>query len=433
MSFNISLSGLNAASSDLDVTSDNISNSATVGFKGSRAEFADVFASSQLGVASNAIGQGVRLQNVAQQFTQGQFDFTGNSLDLGVNGEGFFRMSDEEGAVSYTRNGAFQLDNEGQIVNADGLQLTGYPADNDGNIGGETGPLQVNTGNVPPQATSDIDVNANLQSSAEPTGAEFDPDDPESYNFSTATTVYDTQGGSHSANFFFTKIAPDDDEIDNIGDDVPGEGQNTWAVDLEVAGMTPDGDDARRFINFNEDGSFGSVTDADGGDIGDQAYVFPADPDNPLAGAEDLEMDVDYSTLTQFGTPSAVSEIRQNGFEAGEFSSLEVEEDGTIFGRYTNGESRALGQVALARFPSEQNLTEIGDNLWVESAESGEPIIGEPGTSSLGGIQGGALEQSNVDITEQLVNMITAQRNFQANAQMISTQDQVTQEILNIR
>ncbi len=423
MSFNISLSGLNAASSDLDVTSNNISNSATVGFKGSRAEFADVFASSQLGVASNAVGQGVRLQNVAQQFTQGQFDFTGNSLDLGVNGEGFFRMSDEEGAVSYTRNGAFQLDNEGQIVNADGLQLTGYPADNDGNIGGETGPLQVNTGNVPPQATSDIDVNANLQSSAEPPEADFDVDDPESYNFSTATTVYDTQGGSHTANFFFSKMDPDDDAIDGIDG-----GENTWAVNLEVGGVV----DGPRYLNFGTDGSFDSVTDGDG-DPADGPYQFAAGDIDALAGADDLDIDVDYSSMTQFGTPSAVSELRQNGFEAGEFSSLEVEEDGTIFGRYTNGESRALGQVALARFPSEQNLTEIGDNLWVESAESGEPIIGEPGTSSLGAIQGGALEQSNVDITEQLVNMITAQRNFQANAQMISTQDQVTQEILNIR
>lgn len=409
MSFNISLSGLNAASSDLDVTSNNISNSATVGFKGSRAEFADVFASSQLGVASNAIGQGVRLQNVAQQFTQGQFDFTGNSLDLGVNGEGFFRMSDAEGAVSYTRNGAFQLDNEGQIVNPDGMQLTGFPADGDGNIGGQLAPLQVNTGNVPPQATDDIEVNANLQSSAEPPEADFDVDDPESYNFSTATTVYDSQGGSHTANFYFTKL---DDE-------------NAWNVDLRVAGLEPD-EDATRQIQFNNDGSFASVDP-------DQPYVFEADPENPLAGTDGLTMDVDFSSMTQFGTPSAVSELRQNGFEAGEFSSLEVEDDGTLFGRYTNGESRALGQVALARFPSEQNLTEVGDNLWVESAESGEPIIGEPGTSSLGVIQGGALEQSNVDITEQLVNMITAQRNFQANAQMISTQDQVTQEILNIR
>lgn len=402
MSFNISLSGLNAASSDLDVTSDNISNSATVGFKGSRAEFADVFASSQLGVASNAIGQGVRLQNVAQQFTQGQFDFTGNSLDLGVNGEGFFRMSDEEGAVSYTRNGAFQLDNEGQIVNADGLQLTGYPADDDGNIGGETGPLQVNTGNVPPRATDEIDVNANLQSDSEivdPDEVEFDRDDPDSYSFSSATTVYDSQGGSRTANFFFAKR--DDNE---------------WGVNFAIGDEIYD----ERAITFGPDGSFEGVDP-------DEPFLFEPD------GLDEQEIAVDFSGLTQFGTPSAVSELRQNGFEAGEFSSLEVEEDGTIFGRYTNGESRALGQVALARFPSEQNLTEIGDNLWVESAESGEPIIGEPGTSSLGGIQGGALEQSNVDITEQLVNMITAQRNFQANAQMISTQDQVTQEILNIR
>lgn len=405
MSFNISLSGLNAASSDLDVTSNNIANSETVGFKNSRAEFADVFASSQLGVASNAVGQGVRLQNVAQQFTQGQFNFTGNSLDVGINGEGFFRMSDADGAVSYTRNGAFQLDQNGTIVNADGLRLTGYPADNDGNIGGNLAPLQVNTGNVAPRATESVDVNANLASDTEGLDVTaFDADDPETYSFSTSTSVFDSQGLPHDLNFFFTR------------DDAAA---NQWAVDVRLDGDPPAAG-GQRTLNFDQDGSFGSITD-------DSPFEFT------LGGAEDLELDIDFAEMTQFGTPSAVNSLNQDGFQAGEFAGLEIAEDGVVFGRYTNGESQALGQIPLARFPSEQNLSEVGDNLWVESAESGDPIIGAPGTSGLGGIEGGALEQSNVDITAELVNMITAQRNFQANAQMISTQDQVTQEILNIR
>ena len=405
MAFNTSLSGLNAAQSDLDVISNNVANSETVGFKNSRAEFADVFASSQLGVAQNAVGQGTRLQNVAQQFTQGQFDFTGNSLDLAINGEGFFRMSDEDGAISYTRNGAFQLDENGTVVNADGYQLTGFPADENGSIGGNLQPLQVNTGNIDPQATTEAEIGANLSSEAEvKTGGPVDPNDPETFNFSTSTTFFDSQGGAREANFYFTHT-----------DDAA----NEWEVDLRVDGNQPSNANPRT-LTFNDDGTFDSISDA-------TPYEFP------LAGVSDLEVDADFSNMTQFGTPSAVSSINQNGFEAGEFSSLEVAEDGTLFGRFTNGESQALGQVALARFPSEQNLKEQGDNLWTESADSGAPIIGEAGTSGLGGIEGGALEQSNVDITKELVNMITAQRNFQANSQMISTQDQVTQEVLNIR
>ncbi|MDN3517984.1 flagellar hook protein FlgE [Aquisalimonas lutea] len=415
MAFNTSLSGLNAAQSDLDVTSNNISNSETVGFKNSRAEFADVFASSQLGVASNAIGQGVRLNNVAQQFTQGQFDFTGNSLDLGINGEGFFRMSDQEGAISYTRNGAFQIDENGTIVNADGLQLTGYPADNNGNIGGNLAPLQVNTGNIEPQATGGMTVNANLTSEADEidqTANPFDATDPETYNFSTSTTVYDSQGGAHEANFYFTHT-----------DDAA----NEWGVNVRVDGQAPDNFSDQQTLTFNNDGSYAGIADASG-DPENDPYQF-----NLGGGIDPIVADIDFSDTTQFGTPSAVNELNQDGYEAGEFAGLEVAENGTIFGRYTNGESQAMGQVPLARFPSEQNLTPQGDNMWTESAESGAPIVGAPGTSGLGGVEGGALEQSNVDITAELVNMITAQRNFQANAQMISTQDQVTQEILNIR
>ncbi|MFV8836117.1 flagellar hook protein FlgE [Aquisalimonas sp.] len=425
MSFNISLSGLNSASSDLDVTSNNIANSGTVGFKGSRAEFADVFAQTQFGIASNAIGSGSRLQNVAQQFTQGQFDFTGNNLDLAVNGEGFFRLEDPDGSTSYTRNGAFQLDQDGVLVNADGRALTGYPADGDGNVGGTLQALDIDTGNVPPQPTTEIDIDANLQSNADPLNPEdFNANDPETFNFSTSTTVYDGQGTSRSANIYFIKDEAEDNSwksVVEVGDE------------LQNVGGDPDNPDpAEMFtVDFNEDGSFAGIdAGASGTDEGEGRVGFTYDPGD---GLDDQDIRLDYGALTQFGTPSAVNELTQNGFEAGEFSNLDIEEDGTIFGRYTNGESLQLGRVATARFPSEQNLTEVGDNLWLESAESGEPILGQPTTSGLGSIESGALEQSNVDITEQLVNMITAQRNFQANAQMISTQDQVTQEILNIR
>ncbi len=409
MSFNIALSGLNAASSDLNVTGNNIANSGTTGFKGSRAEFADVFATSQLGVASNAVGQGVRLDNVRQQFTQGQFDFTGNTLDLAVDGNGFFRMS-QDGAISYTRAGAFELDREGWITNSTGQRLTGYVANADGELTGALGELRVNTGDVAPQPTGRMEISANLDANAEEPALAFDPDDPQTYNESTSTTVFDSLGRPHLATLFFRK----------------GTDENAWDVYTDVNGDVH----GPTAFAFNPDGSLATV----GGDADPmEAFTFEAGTTPGLGGAEDLEVTIDFGGLTQFGTPFSVSELSQDGYTAGQFSTLNVGEDGMIFGRFTNGQSRVLGQVAMARFSSPENLTQLGDTSWAESFASGAPIVGAPGTSSLGGIRSGALEESNVDITQQLVKMITAQRNFQANAKMISTQDQVTQEIINIR
>ena len=409
MSFNIALSGLNAASSDLDVTSNNIANTGTVGFKESRAEFADLFATSQFGLGKNAVGQGAQLSNVRQTFNQGQFDFTGNSLDLAVSGTGFFRMS-QDGDISYTRNGAFEIDRDGYIVNASNKRLTGYTADGEGNIAGAVGDLQINTGDVAPQATTTMDLKANLDSNEEQPPLAFDDENPDTYNFSTSTTIFDSLGRSHLATYYFVK----------------GEEDNEWEIITDVNGNIAD----PTAVTFNPDGSLNLV---DGDADPNVAFTFAAADTAGLSGAEDLEFEVDFGGLTQFGTPFNVSDLKQNGFEAGQFSSLDVEADGTIFGRFTNGQSVVLGQVALARFPSPENLTQIGDTSWVESFESGAPLLGAADSSGLGAIESGALEQSNVNITEQLVNMITAQRNFQANAKMISTQDQVTQEIINIR
>lgn len=397
MSFETALTGLKAATADLDVTSNNIANSATVGFKYSRAEFADIFATSGLGIASNAIGQGVRLANVAQQFTQGQFDFTGNSLDLAVNGSGFFRMSND-GALSYTRAGTFQLDREGFIIDADGRNLTGYQAAADGTITGALSPLKINTGNVTPRATSTLDITANLDAGASPVAVAFDPTVPASYNFSTSTAVYDEQGTSHLAMLYFRKTAA-----------------NTWDVYVDGGAGTSVAPDA-------------TLTFADNGNItGTPSATFN------IAGAGAPAVNVDFSSLTQYGSPFEVWELAQNGYSAGQFTGLGVESDGRLVARYTNGQSQVLGQVALTRFPSPQNLQPTGDTSWIQTFASGDALTGAPGSSGLGGLKAGALEQSNVNLTEQLVAMITAQRNFQANSQMISTQDQITQEILNIR
>ncbi|MCH8504601.1 MAG: flagellar hook protein FlgE [Ectothiorhodospiraceae bacterium] len=409
MSFNIALSGLNAASSDLNVTGNNIANAGTVGFKNSRAEFADVFATSQLGVASNAIGQGVRLNNVKQIFTQGNFSFTGNTLDLAVDGNGFFRMSDG-GALSYTRAGAFELSRDGWIENAQGQRLTGYVATPEGNLTGALGELRVDTGDVDPRATSSMGVQANLDARAEQPTLAFDPDNPETYNESTSTTVFDSLGRPQLATFYFVR----------------GDNDNEWQIHTDINGETLGPTD----VVFNGDGSLSTV---DGDNDPNVNFLFNAGTTPGLGGADDLAIDVDFGRLTQFGTPFGVSGLPQDGFTAGQFSSLDVDDSGVIFARYTNGQSQVLGQVAMTRFPSPENLTQLGENSWAESFASGAALVGTPGASGLGTVRSGALEESNVDITQQLVKMITAQRNFQANAKMISTQDQVTQEIINIR
>ncbi len=409
MSFNIALSGLNSAAADLDVTSNNIANTGTVGFKESRAEFADIFAASQLGLAQNAVGQGSRLTNVRQQFGQGNFDFTGNSLDLAINQGGFFRLNDG-GDISYSRNGAFELNNEGYIVSADGKNLTGYTANADGELTGAVGDLQVSTGDLDPSPSTNMNLTANLDANEEEPGTPFQDDEPGSYNDSTSTTVYDSLGRGHLATLYFVK----------------GPADNEWVIHTDVNG-TPGGSID---VTFNTDGTLATVNGG-AGTTADFA-VDAADTDG-MDGADDLEVSLDLASLTQFGTPFNVAELRQNGYTAGQFSSLDVGGDGTVFGRFSNGQSRVLGQVALAQFANPEKLTQLGETSWAESFESGAPLLGAPGTSGLGNIESGALEESNVNITEQLVKMITAQRNFQANAKMISTQDQVTQEIINIR
>ena len=403
MSFETALTGLNAASQDLDVTGNNIANSGTTGFKSSRAEFADIFASAGAGTSGTAIGQGVRLSAVTQQFTQGQFNFTGNGLDLAINGNGFFRL-DDGGTTSYTRAGTFRLDRDGYLATPNGQYLEGFTADSTGNINnGNIDRLQINTGNVSPNPTSSMAFSMNLDSSdSVPATTPFDSTDSSSYNFSTSTTVYDSQGGSHIATSYWVKT-----------------GSNTWDTHMILDG-NPALSGTTANVTFNPNGSL----IANGTDTYNIALP---------GGVSPLSIDVDYSNMTQFGSDYNVSSLTQNGYADGQFSDLSIEQDGRIFARFTNGQSQVLGQVVLSRFPSPEKLKQVGDTSWVETFGSGTPIAGAPGGSGLGTLQSGALEQSNVNTTEQLVKMITAQRNFQANAKMISTEDQITQDIINIR
>lgn len=405
MPFTIALSGLNAASADLGVTANNVANVNTNGFKKSRAQFTEVFAVGTQSVSSSASGSGVRLSSIAQQFTQGNIDFTDNALDLAIGGEGFFVLNDN-GARSYSRAGAFGVDNQGFIVNAGGARLQAYPFAGNGLFNtGTPIDLQLSTGANPPAATTRAAFGINLPADAPvPSNPIFDPADPSSFNHTTSVTVYDSLGAAHTATVYFIKDA------------VP----NTWNTQVQIEGTAVGG--ATQIV-FNNDGSLQLPA---GGLMPLAAYT-------PPTGAADITMSLDFADATQFGDNFGVNSLSQDGFTTGRLTGVSVDEEGIVFARFTNGQSTSLGKLALANFVNPQGLQQVGNTTWGESFQSGDALLGEAGTASFGNIQSGALEASNVDLTAQLVQMITAQRNFQANAQMISTADTVTQTVINIR
>jgi flagellar hook protein FlgE len=410
MPFRLALSGLNAAQSDLTVTANNIANVATTGFKGSRAEFADLFASSQQGVSATAIGNGVKVANVSQQFTQGNIDFSDNSLDLAMSGTGFFVVNDN-GALAYTRAGAFQVDNNGYVVNSKGQRLQVYPplANGGFNTGG-LGDLSLSTGVSAPQATSNVKALLNLPANATPPAtATFDPTDTSSFNNATSLTIYDSLGAAHTASMYYVKTAT----------------PNQWETHLYVDGTEVQGPGGVTAQQLQYDDT-GVLTQPPGGQLSWGPY-------QPATGSAQINMTFDYRQTSQYGQNFTVNSVTQDGFTTGRLIGIDIDQSGVVQARFTNGRSNALGQIAVANFANPQGLQQLGDTQWAETFQSGQAIRGEAGNSGFGIIQAGALEASNVDITSQLVNMITAQRDFQANAQMISTADAITQTIINIR
>ena len=405
MPFAIALSGLNAASADLGVTANNVANVATTGFKSSRAQFSEVFAVGTQSVSSSAAGSGVRLSAIAQQFVQGNIDFTDNALDLAIGGEGFFVINDN-GARSYTRAGAFGVDNQGFVTNAQGARLQAYPYAGSGLFNtGTPVDLQLTVGANPPAATTRAAFGINLPANAPvPANPVFDPTDPSSFNHTTSVTVYDSLGAGHTATVYFIKDAA----------------PNTWNTEVQIDGTPVTG---AAPVVFNPDGSLLSPA---GG-------LMPLGAYTPTTGAADIVMGLDFGTATQFGDAFGVNSLSQDGFTTGRLTGVSVDSEGVVFARFTNGQSTSLGKLALANFINPQGLQQLGDTTWGESFQSGDALLGEAGTASFGNIQSGALEASNVDLTAQLVNMITAQRNFQANAQAIETADTITQTVINIR
>jgi len=402
MSMNIALTGLNAANEDLSVTSNNLANVATTGFKGSRTEFADLFASTQQGAI--ATGNGVDIAEVAQQFAQGNIETTGNTLDMAVSGNGFFIVS-KNGALNYTRDGEFQLNSTGQVVTASGALLQGYPplANGTFNTGGLSD-ITLTTNESQPQATSTAQITANLPADATPPAdAPFNATDPNSYNNTTSLTVYDSLGAAHTASLYFINTAP-----------------NAWEAQLTVDGTAVG---APQPLTYSQTGQL--LTPANG------QVAFPAY--TPATGAQAMNMTFDFSNTTQYGGNFGVTAVQQNGYTTGQLTGINISQTGVVQAQFTNGNSVNLGQVALANFANAQGLQQLGNASWSATNASGAAVNGVAGNSGYGNIQSGSLEQSNVDTTAALVDMITAQRDFQANAQMIQTEDQVTQSIINIR
>jgi flagellar hook protein FlgE len=412
MSFQQGLSGLNAAAKNLDVIGNNVANANTSGFKDGAAVFGDVFAASLGGGGGTQVGIGVQITGVNQQFTQGNISLSNNPLDVAINGQGFYRLSDN-GAITYTRNGGFSVDKNGYIVSSRGQNLTGFQALNGAIVPGVLTNLQLSSSDLLPKASTTAGIGANLASTDAPIVptilAPFDPAKPQTYNFSTASTLYDTLGQAHTMTMYFNKMA-----------------SNSWDCRVYVDGKDADlpaGAGVPSTLTFDSQGVLSKVTPP----------TNTAKTAVLTNGAAPLTVTMDYSGMTQFGSGFGVNALSQDGYASGQMSGYNIGSDGIILGRYTNGQSQKLGQVALSNFVNPQGLSPLGDSMWAESSTSGIPLTGAPGTASLGQVQSGAKEDSNVDLTAELVNMITAQRVYQANAQSIKAQDAVLQTLVNLK
>ena len=396
MSFNIALSGLDATNTELNTISHNIANASTYGFKGARTEFAAVYNGMQPG--------GVEVASISQNFDKnGSVSGTGRAMDLAINGNGFFVTKDSAGQLLYTRSGVFGTDKDNYVIGNTGAKLQGYSVDGNNNLlTGATGDIKISTSSLAAKATDKMEFIANLDATnsiVDQTVNPFDPNNTDSFNSSYTTKVYDSQGKPHTVTQNFTKTS-----------------DNAWEVNVQVDGGA--GAVSTVAMTFNPDGSIATPTGA-------YNVSFPA------AGANPMSIDIDLSGSTQFGTGFGVSTNNPNGYTSGELAGVRVEDNGMVYATYTNGQSQLQGQVVLADFANPQGLSKVSGTAWTQSFSSGAPVMGVPGSGTLGDLTPGALEGSNVDLTSELVNLMTAQRNYQANAKTISTNDKLTQALFN--
>ena len=445
MSFNTALSGLQAATVDLSATSNNIANVSTTGFKYSRAEFSDLFAVSPFGNTSTSVGSGVQVASVSQQFEQGNLEFTDASLDLAISGEGFFITKDDATGndISYTRAGQFRVDANGFVTNSSGQFLQTFPVDSLGKVTSTslnaTIPIELPSSTGAPQATTEVEVGLNVNSTevaADP--VTFNPSDSDTYAHSTSTTVFDSQGASHVMSYYFVRDGPT--TATNPLAPATTADPNQWAVftyldgaPTDIAGGSaithPNGTGTvtqnAAILQFNSDGSYSASTPTT-----IQNTAIPV-----TGGADPLTITHDFAnnSTTQYSAEFSVSQLAPNGFSTGRLTGLDISEAGLMRASFSNGKSTPLGQIALADFSNSQGLRSVGNSSWTQTSDSGEVITNTAGTGRFGLIQSRALEASNVDLTAQLVNLITAQRNFQANARSIETSNTITDTIIQIR
>ncbi len=415
MSFQQGLSGLNASSKALDVVGNNVANSSTVGFKSSSGHFADVYAASLSGSGASQVGIGTSLSSVFQQFTQGNITTTNNSLDVAINGGGFFKVT-RDNIIAYTRNGQFHADNQGYIINDQNYRLMGYVATATGQIvPSEPAEIRIDTSNIAPQATGaalggNAEMVVNLDSSKEvPSVSPFNYNNPLTYTFSTAQTVYDTLGVDHNITYYFVKTA------------TAGE----WDVYATLDGANPEQMDS---LTFDTNGQLTSTQPV----ALPTTWVIDTGAETPL-GASQPNWNLDFTGSTSYSGDSTVNSQYQGGYAQGALSSISIGSDGIVLGNYSNGQTKNLAQIVLTTFPNSNGLINLGNNLYQATSTSGEGLDGAPGAGSRGVLQSAAVEESNVDLTAELVNMITLQRNYQANAQSIKTQDQIMQTLVNLR
>lgn len=394
MGFSQALSGINAAATNLEVIGNNIANSQTVGFKGARTLFADVFAEATAGL-------GTRVAAVLQDFSVGTLENTGRSLDLAVSGSGFFRFVQQNGQVVFSRNGQLTISSEGYFINASGAKLSGYTPDG---AGSEPVALQLAAGGVLANPTSVITTNVNLDArtiAVDRSTTPFDPVDAKTYSYSNNISIFDSQGKPHSTTIYFSKIS-----------------DNTWQVNLSRAGELAT---QTAVLNFDTNGSLASST-------GLGSFTF-----SPGGGVADIDLAMKLDGSTQFGNDFEQSAVDQDGHTSGSLVGVLIDEVGNVVGNYSNQKTKVLGTILLANFIAPEGLQSVGDNSWTVTTTSGQPLLGLAGSGRLGSIESGVVENSNVDLTKELVNLIIAQRNYQANSQTIKVQDEVLQNAVNLR
>ena len=402
MSFTTSISGLDAAQERMAVISNNIVNAGTVGFKKGEAQFGDLY-SSALQDTGAAAGTGVELTRIRSDFTQGEFQFTSSALDLAIDGSGLFLLRAADGTNEYTRAGSFQSDNNGFIVSESGLRVQGYQADVNGGLLPTLGDLRVDTGLLNQKQTGNVSFAGNIDSRVGTPENAFSIDDPTSFSSTSTTTIYDSAGNAQELSLYFvrnpvaagtfTVYAAIDDEV------LPG----TTDLVFDAAGLlAPDSPTELAIVGYQ--------------------------PDDALA----MDIAIDLSGVNNFGTQNITSDFSQDGYPAGELLSFAFDDTGRLISTYTNGQQRAQGQVALATFVNPESLQPIGGNGFAQTDESGEPVIGAPGSGARGSIRASALELANVDITSELLALIEAQRNFQSNAQSIQALNEASTSILQL-